>query len=72
MPMVTDSALVRCNGEALNKYWIAGNNITNRGADVLEQLPSQRPSKNLTEAALKSLKLYRRCCRLVRLIPDRI
>jgi len=48
-----------------DRFGFAGNNITNRGADILENLPSQKPSKTLSEAALKSLRLYRRCCRLI-------
>jgi len=48
-----------------NKWGIAGNNITIRGADITEGVPSQKPSKNLAQASLKSLRLFRKACRLM-------
>lgn len=45
-----------------------GNNITVRGADITEGVPYQKPSKNMAEASLKTLRLFRKACRLVNLL----
>ena len=42
-----------------------GSNHFLRGNDILTNVPSKRPSKNMTEATLKALRLYKRYCRLV-------
>ena len=43
---------------------LAGNNITNRGANIIDHIPSTHPSRNMVEAHFKSLRLFRKLCRL--------
>eukprot|EP01016_Furgasonia_blochmanni_P003548 TRINITY_DN1139_c0_g1_i5.p1 TRINITY_DN1139_c0_g1~~TRINITY_DN1139_c0_g1_i5.p1 ORF type:complete len:172 (+),score=42.61 TRINITY_DN1139_c0_g1_i5:209-724(+) len=41
------------------------NSITVRGSDILDQLPSTKRSKNMAEVHLKTLRLFRKVCRLM-------
>ena len=42
-----------------------GTTHVSRGNDILVNVPSKRASKNMTEATLRALRLYKRYCRLV-------
>eukprot|EP00330_Aristerostoma_sp_ATCC50986_P009853 CAMPEP_0114589142 /NCGR_PEP_ID=MMETSP0125-20121206/11670_1 /TAXON_ID=485358 ORGANISM="Aristerostoma sp., Strain ATCC 50986" /NCGR_SAMPLE_ID=MMETSP0125 /ASSEMBLY_ACC=CAM_ASM_000245 /LENGTH=156 /DNA_ID=CAMNT_0001785893 /DNA_START=90 /DNA_END=560 /DNA_ORIENTATION=+ len=50
---------------AYGKYGVGGNNITIRGGDIPEGLPTTKRSKNLVEASQKTLRLFRKSCRLM-------
>ena len=51
--------------QANNFYSGGGNNVTIRGNEICERLPSQTPSQNLAQASMKVLRFYRKFCRLV-------
>ena len=43
-----------------------GNDITIRGGEIPEGLPYTKKSRNLIEASQKSLRFFRKACRMVR------
>ena len=45
--------------------FLAGNNITTRGANIIDHIPSTQPSRNMIQAHFKALRLFRKICRLV-------
>jgi len=52
-------------GEYGSQWGFAGNNITVRGSEIIDHLPTQKPSKNMAEASLKVLRFFRKTCRLI-------
>ncbi|EAS01618.1 NADH dehydrogenase, putative (macronuclear) [Tetrahymena thermophila SB210] len=49
-----------------NNYFSGGgNNVTIRGNEIMERLPSQTPSQNMVQASMKTLRFYRKFCRLI-------
>ena len=45
---------------------LGANNITTRGEACPEFIQTPKPSKNMTEAHLKTLRFFRKVCRMVK------